>query len=676
MPSEPSIDSLLRRAIERATAVAHRPNSTYRLQLHKEFNFRDAAAIVPYLASLGVTHIYSSPILKAQPGSTHGYDVIDHCSLNPELGTREDFNHLCEVLKQHDMSQIVDIVPNHAGVATNENNWWNDALKNGPDAKFGGAFDISWTGSPRTDLHNRVLLPTLGKPYDEALTSGEIKLKRDSDGAFVYYFDRRFPIRDGNDIGDIDAINASPDALDELLTKQFYRLAYWRVAPDEINYRRFFNISDLAALAMEKEWVFTETHALTLRLIAQGKISGLRIDHPDGLSDPLQYFQRLQKYFILACAKEIDREGSPGCTSGATDRELLERLETTDTPHLYVLGEKILAMDERLNRNWPIDGTTGYRFVNMINGLFIDPAGDRPFTDLYRDLTGARTNFDNIVYDKKKFVMANSMASERTMLTERLVRIAASTRSARDISRRLLDAVIVETIACFSVYRTYITASGFSDEDVSRIDRAIAQAKKRRADIEPMVFEFLRATLLRDDPDCRAFANRFQQLSAPVMAKGVEDTAFYTYDRLVSLNEVGGEPSRFGIGPGTLHEYFGQRQAYWPFAMSTLSTHDTKRSEDVRARLNVLSEIPAQWSPTVRSWMEMNHADRSAGPTANEEYLIYQSMVGIWPLTPVDRLSSDWIDRINAYLVKAMREGKETSRWIRVNEPHETAVAD
>ena len=671
MASTESPDARSQRPSNPAGTTLTRPQSTYRIQFHSKFTFNDAKAIVPYLASLGVTHLYASPYMKAQPGSTHGYDVIDHCSLNPELGTQADYEAFSQAILEHGMSQILDTVPNHAGVANNENHWWNDALENGPDSRYGHAFDISWTGSPRPDLQNRVLLPLLGKPYDACLRDGDLRIKRDetSGKLSVHYFQRYFPLNAVStaaisDEESIERINQDPDALDATLSRQHYRLAYWKVAPDEINYRRFFDVNDLAALAMEREEVFAETHELTMKLVAEGKVSGLRIDHPDGLSDPVQYFERLQE---------------------AYRRVRLEAAKPA-TPPLYVLGEKILAMDERLDVSLLIDGTTGYRFLNVINGLFVDPAGDESFTDLYRELTGAKTDFAALVFEKKRLILTTTMASEMTMLTERLLKIAMQMRSARDISRRVLHESLADVIASFPVYRTYIIANHVSETDAKRIESAVTAARHRSPLTDDTVFDFIRDTLLQNDVETldepqrherQMFATRFQQLTSPVMAKGVEDTAFYVYNRLVSLNEVGGDPSVFGIEPSAAHDYLKNRQAHWPYALSSLSTHDTKRSEDVRARLNILSEIPARWRQAVKSWMQMNRADHSAGPTANEEYLLYQALLGIWPLDDeLKPLPEDWIQRVNAYLLKAMREAKETTLWTQPNEPHEKAVSD
>jgi (1->4)-alpha-D-glucan 1-alpha-D-glucosylmutase len=616
------------------------PESTYRLQFHAGFTFRDAAALVPYLHDLGITHCYASPYLKARPGSTHGYDVIDHCSLNPELGSEADYDAWLDAMARHGMSHILDTVPNHVGIATNENVWWNDVLEHGPASKYANYFDIAWRGSPRPELHDKVLLPVLGGHYGEVLDKGELKMVHEDGKFFVRYYDRRFPLSPAS------VKNLTPDQLDtidverldQILCAQHYRLAYWRTASDEINYRRFFDINDLAALAQEREEVFEETHRLTLELIEQGKVAGLRVDHPDGLYDPEQYFQRLQ-----------DRRRG-----------------------LYVWVEKILAPDEPLPTSWPVNGTSGYDFLNRINGLFVDGMNEQALTKLYRDWTGDHTSFEELVYAKKKLILETSLASELQMLAHRLDRIAQQDRHTRDFTLRGLRDALREVIACFDVYRTYVTARGVSQRDIDLVYAAAARASERNPDMDRALFLFVGDRALRN-PE---FAGRFQQLTAPTTAKGIEDTAFYIYNRFVSLNEVGGEPSHFGVSPDRLHAYFADRQHHWPHALSALSTHDTKRSEDVRARLNVLSEMPEQWAARVTRWRELNARHRRHdAPDANEEYLIYQTLLGAWPLEPWEAGEYDaFVGRVQAYMVKAMREAKVHTSWTNPNDAHEQAV--
>ncbi|HEX8522277.1 MAG TPA: malto-oligosyltrehalose synthase [Tepidisphaeraceae bacterium] len=716
-------------------AQARLPESTYRLQFHKDFTFRDATAIVPYLADLGITHVYASPYLRARPGSTHGYDVIDHCRLNPELGTQSDFDALCAALDKHGMSHILDTVPNHVGVGTNENAWWNDVLENGPASIYGGYFDIAWRSSPRPELHDKVLIPVLGSPYAEVLEKRELRVAFEHGAFGVYYYDRRFPISprtywrilshelekltsslaadnpelmeylsilraihflpDRSDTGPldvaerhrekeiikrrldalidqsqtiqdfvmrgVDATNGSPDLLDALLSHQCYRLSYWHVASDEINYRRFFDINDLAALAQERQDVFDATHKFVLSLVQEGKVTGLRIDHPDGLYDPKQYFQRLQQAYRSPAAPP--REGA------ATEQGL------------YVLAEKILAMDEELPRDWPIAGTSGYDFLVKLNGLFVDQKNENAFSRIYQETTGNNQSFEDLAYQKKRLILRTSLASELHMLAHQLDRIAQRDRHWRDFTLiGLLDA-LREAVACFPVYRSYISSEGVSPRDVEVTEQAINKAIERNPKTEPSVFRFIRDALLqrhpasfsdRDRADLLRFAGKFQQLTAPVTAKGIEDTSFYIYNRLVSLNEVGGEPAKFGVSADELHQFFQDRQKHWPYALSGLSTHDTKRSEDVRARINVLSEIPDEWAQCVRQWRQITGAYRDQ-VDANDEYLLYQTLIGAWPED--GNADQSFIKRIQAYMQKAIREAKLHTSWTAPDQAYEDGLA-
>jgi (1->4)-alpha-D-glucan 1-alpha-D-glucosylmutase len=698
-----NVDDLFRRALGRAASLRRLPESTYRVQFHKGFTFRDAAAIVPYLAELGVTHLYASPYLKAVPGSTHGYDVIDHNRLNPEVGTEQDYEALIEALRSHGMSHVLDTVPNHVGVATNENAWWNDVLEHGRRSRYADYFDIAWRGSPRPELHDKVLLPLLGGLYGDVLEKGELKLVREDGKLWVRYYQRRFPINPETFEqagGDVESFNGRPgeprsfDKLDALLNRQHYRLAYWRVAPDEINYRRFFDVNDLAALAMEREEVFEAAHALTLRLLAEGKVGGLRIDHPDGLYDPKQYFRRLQGHFLLACARhEYTGDDWPAARVALLERidRHLAKTPPTELP-LYVVAEKILAVDEPFPQTWAAHGTSGYDFLIMANSLFVDSSNEEAFTRLYQDFTGQATAFEDLVYEKKRLILRVSLASELHMLARRLDRLAQRHRGWRDFTLGGLIDALREVIACFPVYRSYVSASdGVNEVDVQRIEHAVDEAIRRNARTEPAVFHFIRDALLQRYPETftdddkaaqLAFAGKFQQVTSPATAKGIEDTAFYVYNRLVSLNEVGGEPGRFGIPPDALHRYLEDRQKLWPHALSAMSTHDTKRSEDVRARLNVLSEIPDEWRERVRQWASLNARHRAdvngaPAPHPNDEYLVYQTLLGAWPLEPAAAGEVDaFIDRVQAYLRKAMREAKVRTTWTDPNEAYESAVLD
>jgi len=758
-----AIDELLNAAMDRIRAGRQMPESTYRIQFNASFTFRDGAALVPYLSDLGVTHLYASPYLKAKPGSTHGYDVIDHCQLNPEVGSMADYEALLSALREHGMTHIADIVPNHVGISTNENVWWNDVLENGPTSVYAQYFDINWAGSPLTDLNGRVLMPLLGAMYGEELEKGNLQLLFDAGAFFVTYYQRKFPIsprsypmifagktvsgelqslqeefdhlpdrcegaagattrhakkdelkrrlaelskrNDGvrnfiaqiiREINGVPGQPASFDRLDNLLRHQCFRLASWKTAPDEINYRRFFDVNDLAALAMERPEVFEATHEFILGLAAQNKIAGLRVDHPDGLYDPQAYFHRLQSHYVLAVARElaktlprwadVDWKELKPLLLDRLDRQIPAGGEGAARWPLYVLGEKILAVDEPLPKTWAINGTSGYDFLNMTNGLFVDATAADEFTRLYHAWIENATPFEEIVYAKKKLILEISLASELNMLAIRLKRIAQRSRYGIDYSLHGLLLALKEMLACFPVYRSYIADQGASEMDREYIRRAMDAAIRRNPKTEPSIFHFIRDALL-SEPEAdltaderqtrRQFAGKFQQLSSPATAKGIEDTAFYIYNRLLSLNEVGGDPSRFGVAPQSLHAFFQQRQRDWPYSMSTLSTHDTKRSGDVRARLNVLSEIPREWEEKLRQWGDMNAPHRTAvdgvaAPDRNEEYSIYQTLVGEWPLDLREMKSLR--ERAHAYTLKSIREARIYSSWADPNTRREDAV--
>lgn len=713
------------------------PRATYRVQLNREFTFNDAAQVVPYFARLGISHLYTSPILKARPGSMHGYDVIDHTVLNPELGTVEDFERLVAVLHQHDMGLIVDIVPNHLGIMGSDNEWWLDLLENGPAAQAARHFDVDWRPN-RASLRNRVLVPILGGPYGSVLERGELKVEFDVErGGFqVRYFEHTFPIDpreypkifagmfeaeplppDDPDRADFESLmtafgNLPPrdddsaeskavryrdkeahkrrlvrliergpairehieaavkrlngtvgdarsfDALDRLLDAQAYRLAYWRVAIDEINYRRFFDVNDLAALRMNEPAVFEQTHALIFRLIESAMIDGLRIDHSDGLFDPQDYFERLQARF-----------GEPA-----------------EKP-LYVVTEKILAIHERLPERWAVQGTTGYDFVALMNGWLVNADHEDALTKAYRQFTGVGDTFDELAYQAKKLVMRTSLAAEVEVLATQLDRIAQLDRHTSDFTRASMREAIVETIARFPVYRTYVSERGVSEEDRRIVQWAVNVARANSAGAETTIYDFLRDVLLgdaaRDRPESHAramleFAMKFQQVTAPVTAKGIEDTAFYRYNRLINVNEVGGDPRRIAFSNAAVHQENLERAKTWPHSMLASSTHDTKRSEDARARIAVLSELPDLWKHHLSRWSRLNRGkrrqlDAGSAPTRNDEYLIYQTLLGIW--SPHEATES-LLARIHAYLVKATREEKRATSWMNPNEQYEQATCD
>jgi (1->4)-alpha-D-glucan 1-alpha-D-glucosylmutase len=710
-----AIDELLRLALERARSLGAPPISTYRIQFHAGFTFADAAAIVPYLAELGVTHIYASPYLASVAGSTHGYDVIDHNRINPQLGTEEDYETFLNALKKAALSHILDMVPNHVGVDTNDNVWWNSVLEHGRASPFARYFDIAWRESANPDLYDRVLLPILGQPYGKALEEGQLKLTFDADKDcfFLNYFQRRIPlsrasdelILDGNPrpapsqiARIVQSINGKPgdrrsfDRMDALLARQNYRLEWWRVAPDEINYRRFFDINGLAALAMQRIEVFTAVHALALRLAAEGKIAGLRIDHPDGLYDPQQYLRRLQLYFVLACAEQIvrDRPEYRDVDWKATKGSLIQRLNKTpdQTSSFFVVVEKILALDERLPANWMCHGTSGYDFLAMVNELFIDSTNEAAFTRIYEAITGQTEDFGELAYHKKRMMLERSFTSDWRRLARQIAALARKDRRAHDFTRAGLQHALGELIACFPVYRSYVNSSDIRPADREYLAKAAQRAIDRNPQTPADIFHFVRDMILQRSPDSftdkdRArqlkVAAKFQQLTSPTTAKGVEDTAFYVYQRLISLNEVGGDPSRFGIEPDALHRYLSDRQRHWPFALNPLSTHDTKRSEDVRARLNVLAEIPDEWEKQVTRWIKLNAPHRHAvrgtlAPALDEQYLLYQTIVGIFPLLESAQVHELFVGRIQQYMQKAIREAKLRTSWTDPDQQWEKAI--
>ncbi len=676
------------------------PRATYRVQLHAGFGFDDVAAIAGYLADLGVSHVYCSPYLQAAAGSTHGYDVVDHHRLNVELGGTEAFARMTQALAARGLSQVADIVPNHMAAVGRENPWWWDVLENGPSSQWADAFDIDWSGAAET-AGNRVLLPILGDHYGRLLEAGQLRLARQGSAFEVRYFDHAVPIsprtldalltraaarsgseelatlatalgrlppatatdrrsvrerhRDKEVLGGllrrlleeqpavaaavddvVDATNADPDALDALIARQNYRLAHWRVAAEELDYRRFFDISTLVGLRMELPHVFDETHELILGLVASGAVTGLRIDHPDGLRDPEGYLRRLF-------------EASGGA---------------------WVAVEKILEPGEELPPTWPVAGTTGYDFLNLVGGLFVDPSGEKPLTELHARFAGAPESYADVVREKKHQVMQEALAADVRRVVDLVVTACDRHRRFRDYTRPELAAAVTELVACFPVYRTYLRAGQpATDVDVARLATAVDEARSRRPDLDPDLFDFLADVLtLRVPGEAEEeLAIRFQQLTAPVMAKGAEDTAFYCWRRLVSLNEVGGDPGRFGTSVEEFHRWNRRAAEAWPSSLLGLATHDTKRSADVRARIGLLSEIPDQWALAVRRWSAMNATHKVDGlPDRGAEYLLYQTLVGAWPLP---------VDRAVAYMDKAAREAKEHTSWTRPDPDYDEALA-
>jgi (1->4)-alpha-D-glucan 1-alpha-D-glucosylmutase len=628
----------------RAEPEAH---TTYRVQLTSSFGFDDAADIVSYLSELGVTHLYCSPYLQAVEGSTHGYDVVDHSRPNEELGGEEGRRRMVAQLRSHRLGQLIDIVPNHMAIGTRANRWWWDVLRNGRSSVFAHYFDIDWD-PPEAKLRNRVLMAILGDHYGRVLEAGELKVVKDGDYAIVRYHEHQLPLAPGSieeavgEIGIDEAVrrlNSDCDALDALLELQNYRLAYWRTAVEELDYRRFFDIDTLVGLRTEDPEVFEQTHRLLLQWVASGDVQGLRIDHPDGLRDPEGYLRRLEE------------------RSGAA----------------WLVVEKILEPPERLPDSWPVAGTTGYDFLNHVTGLLVDPAAEEPLGDLYRELTGEAASWEEVMLQRKHQLLNEVLAADLNRLTGLFVRVCERHRRYRDYTRGELRAALQETLACFPVYRTYAyPGRALRAEDARHIRSAIVSARDRRDDLDAELFGFLEELLLmrvsaEEGSLETALALRFQQLSGPVMAKGVEDTAFYNYNRLIALNEVGGDPGRFGISVEEFHSTCLEAKRRWPRRMLGTSTHDTKRAEDVRARLALLSEMPAAWGHAVRRWMWRSDKLRKAGdpPDRNIEYLLYQVLVGAWPIGR---------ERVLAYAEKASREAKTHTSWLSPNDQYEEAL--
>ena len=747
------------------------PVSTYRLQIHHAFPLTAASDVVPYLARLGVAACYTSPYFTAAPGSTHGYDVCNHNEINPEVGGAEAHDAFSAALAQHGMRHIVDFVPNHMGVGTGRNTWWYDVLENGPSSPAAAFFDIDWR-PVKAKLHAKLLLPILGDQYGRVLERGELRVAFTGSSLVLNYFDQELPINprqaarvyaaaadrlkamlgeetpslneflsivtslqnlpphtttDPNQIaelhrekevartrlervvsdepavrqaieGGIEEINGVPgqppsfDALHELLEAQPYRLAYWRTASHEINYRRFFDINTLVGLRVERDEVFEATHQLLAQLIAERKVHAVRIDHPDGLFDPAKYFSMLQELAARALGLDVP-----------------VRADSRTSRPLYVVAEKILSGSERLPQGWAVHGTTGYNFLNDLNGLFIDVAQARRMRRVYAKLTGHGEAFDDVLYASKRLIMGTAMASELNVLAHTLERIGEDNRKSRDFTLDSLRDVITEFIACFPVYRTYVDERGWTTEDRAVVVRAIARARRRNPAMESSLFDFLREVVLprevhdgkselpagverrgggyppADQQEARErlrFSMKLQQYTGPVQAKGLEDTAFYRYNALLSLNEVGGDPSRFGRSVEEFHEANRIRADVWPFEMLATATHDTKLGEDVRARINVLSEIPDEWGREVSKWMRIARAHRTVvdgdpAPDRNDEYRFYQALVGVWPPDLDDDIKAapeELVARLSEYMIKAVKEAKVHTSWLTPNEPYEEAL--
>ena len=697
------------------------PVATYRIQFNSDFQFNDARVIVPYLKELGISDLYASPVFKATAGSTHGYDVVDPRQLNPELGSTEDFETLVQTLHEQQMGWLQDIVPNHMAY-NSRNEFLMDVLEYGPHSEYFNFFDIEWE-HPYSDIQSKVLAPLLGDFYGNCLENGELQLKYDEAGLSINYYGLKFPLRIesypqlitydlgrlGRSLGrkhpdfikllgilyllrgaiaeavgqqhrdqaafakgllwelyqsnseiqafinqNLDLFNGKPgdaasfDLLHSMLSDQYFRLSFWKVGAEELNYRRFFTVNELICVSVEDFRVFKTTHSLIQSLVQQGKFNGVRIDHIDGLYDPKQYLERL--------------------------RELLG-----DT---YITVEKILEPGEELPEDWPMQGTSGYNFLNYLNGLFCQTANEEDFTRIYQGFTGLRRDYHELEITCKRLIADKNLAGDVENLANLLKRIAGRYRYASDFTLSGLRRAIVEVLVLFPIYRTYITAEGIGDRDRTYIEEVIQAAKSH---VPQLINElnFIEKVLLLDHEDAITedekaqwmhFIMRIQQYSGPLMAKGVEDTLLYVYYRLLSLNEVGGSPYKFGITVPEFHAYNQQQVTQWPHAMNASSTHDTKRSEDVRARLNVLSEMPEDWQTEVETWRALNRQFRTEInghliPDANDEYFVYQTLVGAFPFEPYDH--NTFVQRIKDYAIKSVREAKVHTAWLRPDTDYE-----
>ncbi|QOZ51142.1 malto-oligosyltrehalose synthase [Bradyrhizobium sp. CCBAU 53338] len=699
------------------------PLATYRLQLTADFDFDKAAAVVPYLKALGVTHLYASPVMKARQGSTHGYDTVDHSKFNPELGGEAGFARLSEALRRHDLGLIIDFVPNHVGVHFADNPWWLDVLEWGQASPHAVSFDIDWDQLPYR-ARGGVLLPILGVSYGEALERGEIELRYDPDeGSFsAWYFEHRLPIAperygeilrmivkeaDAADTvagkrlhslaarytglrrpsrkeapafkaelkeiaGSADIIahglaayRAAKDrpaqtlALHHLLERQHYKLGHWRLASSDINYRRFFDVNGLAGLRVEDPTTFATTHRLVKQLVADGKLQGIRLDHIDGLRDPAQYCQRL--------------------------RRLVRDAQGNAKP-FYTVIEKILCEHEKLPHFAGVQGTTGYEWMNAITQVLVAPKGLEALGETWRQISNRPPQLAPYVKDAKRRVLETLLTSEFTVLTRLLARIANGHYSSRDFSADSLRQALELYVLHFPVYRTYLTHSGPTALDRKLIDDTIARARVEWFAADEGIFDFLRDALTMDllepgrpphsAPRVRRFALKVQQFTGPMMAKSLEDTAFYQFHRLLALNEVGGDPASNGLTIPAFHEAMRARAREWPLGMTATATHDTKRGEDARARIAALSEIPGDWTSAVARWKVLNAPHLALNgplraPSATFEYMLYQTLLGAWPLEGHD---ASFVERIQAYALKAAREGKEETSWLNPHEAYESGV--
>ncbi len=697
------------------------PTATYRFQFNSGFKFEEAKKIIAYLAELGISDLYASPIFKARQGSTHGYDVVDPNQINPELGTQENFEALVNEVQHYDMGWVQDIVPNHMAYDS-QNQLLMDVMENGSNSESFDYFDIEWN-HPYEAIRGRVLTPLLGNYYGDCLENGEIQLKYDHSGLSVNYYSLRLPVKiesyakfvtlnlgkltkalgryhpdfvkllgilyllknpseeprgkerydqiafvkgllwelytqnpevkefiDSN-IEFFNGEKGKPESfnpLDSLLSEQFYRLSFWKVGAEELNYRRFFTVNELISVKVEELKVFHKTHTLIGQLIESGKITGLRIDHIDGLYDPTEYLQRLR-----------DKTGD-----------------------VYITVEKILEHKEDLPNYWPIEGTSGYDFLNYVNGIFCKTESEQQLKEIYSRLTGFEAPYEQLFRDKKKLIVERNMAGDVDNLAYLLKRVSGHSRVGSDFTQHGLQRALTEVLTLFPVYRTYINQEGLRESDRSYVKEVIQKAKEQ----VPLLLKelnYIEKLLLLEDEEFvtpeqkelqRHFVMRLQQLTGPLMAKGIEDTLLYVYNRLISLNEVGGDPSQFGITVADFHEFNKRQQERWPYKMNATATHDTKRGEDVRTRINVISEIPEVWEKQVKTWSEINASkkrklDTRTVPEKNDEYLFYQTLVGAFPFEESEL--PEFVDRVKEYAIKAVREAKVHTAWLRPDTDYE-----
>jgi (1->4)-alpha-D-glucan 1-alpha-D-glucosylmutase len=594
------------------------PVSTYRLQLTSRFGFAAAAAIADYLAALGVTHVYLSPILQAAPGSAHGYDVVDHSRISADLGGEAGFRAMAGQMRRHGLGIVVDIVPNHMAIPVPESlnrQLWS-VLRDGEGSPYAHWFDVDWAAED-----GRLLLPILAGPVERS--RADLRVEAAGPQPVLRYFEHVLPLRPGT----------AHLPLDELLGAQHYRLAGWRDGTAELNWRRFFDITSLIAVRVEDPAVFAATHGLLLRLAGEGLIDGLRVDHPDGLADPRGYLRRLA-----------------AATGG-----------------IWTVTEKILIGPEELPPDWPCAGTTGYDTLRQAGGLFIDPDGREALTGAYRRFSKVPNGFAGVAHAAKRDTAEHGLAAELARLTRLLTDAGVPELSALDAGE--VRAVLAELLAAFQVYRAYVVpGEPVAPPSAAAVRAASATARRHLPAGLHAALDTVCALVLGEGPPPpqREFIVRFQQTCGPVMAKGVEDTAFYRWSRLVALNEVGGEPDRFGISPADFHDAAGRLARDWPATMTTLSTHDTKRQEDVRARLAVLAEIGQEWEREVTAWRGRAAALRGGcAPEPDTEYLMWQTLAGAWPIGR---------DRLAGYLTKAMREAKTRTSWTDPDPGYERAV--